>query len=77
MFTTDGHAGGMQKTATRIYKAYVRPCSVDRGRFRWAAVAYDGGHTEHALKSYPTAEAAQSAGDARARALTNMGYNVE
>ncbi|MBB3904776.1 hypothetical protein [Methylobacterium brachythecii] len=64
----------MDKPQTRTFKAFVRPCSINTGRFRWIVIAEGGGHSEHAINSFITEAAAQMAGDARARALTGMGY---
>ncbi|VTZ50788.1 hypothetical protein MPC4_290035 [Methylocella tundrae] len=60
----------MQKRAARTYTVIVRPCSIDKGTYRWVISSSDGEHEEFSPCSYFIKAGAKTAGDYRVRALT-------
>jgi hypothetical protein len=62
----------MQNRGTRTYTVSVRRCSIDNDAYRWTVSSSDSEHVERSLCSYFFKKGAQTAGDYRARQLTEQ-----
>ena len=49
----------------------VRPCTINKGRFRWHVMQGDGSYVQHAPDTYATEEEARRAGEEARRELSD------